>query len=145
MYQVTITWKNNTKTYKSKYDWHNITKLHILSEDNGMQKLRSVCTRWYKKLKDNTCEFCHFEGVTEMCHIVSISDADDFTTIAELHSPENLLELCPTCHKLFDNNMIDFNKLPRLLKDKVLLAGNSINNYVSEIPVYDWSHLRVDK
>lgn len=100
--------KNLTlKEYKELYNYSHKHQSLIYST------LRQFCRSWNKHLKQIPCQHCGYSKHIEFCHIKSIADFDDNTTLREINSEHNVAILCPNCHWEFDNNIIklsDFSK-----------------------------------
>jgi len=59
------------------------------------------------------CHYCGYSKHIEFCHIKSISDFDDNTTLREINSEHNVVILCPNCHWEFDNNIIQLSDISK--------------------------------
>lgn len=78
---------------------------------------------YYKKIPKKSCEICGETRYLEKCHIIPRS-LDYFT--ARIPNPkENILILCPNCHKYFDTGALKPEELDKI-KDKVL---STITNF----------------
>lgn len=52
------------------------------------------------------CIVCGYNKHYEVCHIRPVKTFDDSATMAEVHSLDNLIALCPNCHWEFDHGLI---------------------------------------
>jgi len=52
------------------------------------------------------CANCNFDEYVECCHIKPISSFPKESFVHDINSPENLVFLCPNCHKLMDSGKL---------------------------------------
>jgi len=62
------------------------------------------------RFRQRVCANCGYTAHVEACHVKAVSSFDDNTLISEINAPENLVFLCPNCHKLFDSNLLEFKE-----------------------------------
>lgn len=75
---------------------------------NRYAKISDVARRIYKSSNlPKHCVACHFPYHYEVCHIKDISSFSDDTLIKEINDINNLVALCPNCHWMFDNKVLD--------------------------------------
>ena len=60
------------------------------------------------RFRKRVCANCGFDQYVETCHVKAVSSFGEDSTIAEINCPENLVFLCPNCHKLLDNGHLVF-------------------------------------
>lgn len=48
------------------------------------------------------CHKCGYNLYVEVCHIKAVSEFSDNATLNEINDPNNLIYLCPNCHKEMD-------------------------------------------
>jgi 5-methylcytosine-specific restriction endonuclease McrA len=65
---------------------------------NGWNKLRSI----------NVCQNCGWEGITDRAHIIPRKLGGTF-------KKNNILILCPNCHRMFDSFILDLTHLTKHL------------------------------
>lgn len=53
------------------------------------------------------CANCGYTKHVELCHIKSITDFSESTTLGEVNHADNVIQLCPNCHWEFDHNLFD--------------------------------------
>ena len=46
----------------------------------------------------------------ELCHIKPIHSFSETSTLGEINSENNVVQLCPNCHWEFDNGFLDIIK-----------------------------------
>ncbi|MDA8529808.1 HNH endonuclease [Candidatus Poseidonia alphae] len=59
----------------------------------------------YEKEVTGICKICGAEGVTEMHHIISQSKIKKLDRLDLLTNPNNIIELCKTCHEWTDSSI----------------------------------------
>jgi hypothetical protein len=68
--------------------------------------------RWHaravvmKDVEKKSCIHCGYDKHVELCHIKSIQNFSDNSTLEQINNPENLMFLCPNCHWEFDNGLL---------------------------------------
>lgn len=62
-----------------------------------------------KLVQNKKCQKCSFSYCFEVCHIKPIASFDEETSVFIVNHPSNLVILCPNCHWLFDNNVINID------------------------------------
>jgi hypothetical protein len=77
-------------------------KLAIAAKIRGYGK-----TVYNKSNKPKQCINCGYSKHYEVCHIKSIASFDDNATMAEVHSLDNLIALCPNCHWEYDHGLLE--------------------------------------
>lgn len=70
---------------------------------NSAKKLMKDCPR--------VCENCEYDIYVEVCHVKSICDFPECSTIKEINNPENLILLCRNCHTEFDRGDISIDSI----------------------------------
>jgi len=68
--------------------------------------VRSFNRSWNKELLKLPCAFCGYSKHVELAHKKSISSFTDNSTLAEVNSKSNIIQLCPNCHWEYDNNKL---------------------------------------
>lgn len=68
--------------------------------------IRGLARSNFKDLLKHSCANCGYSKHVELCHIKPIKDFPKTSTIAEVNSYENLIQLCPNCHWEFDNGIL---------------------------------------
>jgi HNH endonuclease len=59
---------------------------------------------WNKLRKINICQNYSWNGKCDRAHIISKKDGGSYRA-------ENILILCPNCHRMFDRNLLNLNHL----------------------------------
>ena len=80
-----------------------IKRLHISSK---FAHIRGLNRSWNKDKLQMPCYHCGYTKHVELAHIKSLSSFDSNTTLAEVNSSTNVVQLCPNCHWEFDNGLI---------------------------------------
>lgn len=85
----------------------------IYRNSNRYSYIRQHASKVIKEhnIKRKCCN-CEYSLITEICHIKAVSEFDKDALISEVNKIENLIILCPNCHKCFD-------KMPKE-KEKIL-------------------------
>ena len=72
-------------------------------------KIRQLSRRYADYLlgtNNRSCSVCGYKYFTEICHIRPLTDESTDTLLKDIISFDNMVILCPNCHKEFDNGMI---------------------------------------
>ena len=72
--------------------------------------IRLLCKTWNKGLLLKPCEKCGYDKHVELCHIKPIHSFSETSTLGEINSENNVVQLCPNCHWEFDNGFLDIIK-----------------------------------
>jgi len=93
---------------RGKISWDTITIAEAISQaKSSFDKYLKIRTRLRVSYpKTGVCRFCGYNKHTELSHIKSISSFPVTALVAEVNSPNNILELCPNCHWEFDNGLL---------------------------------------
>lgn len=65
--------------------------------------IRGIARNEHKDILKLPCAHCGYDKHVELCHIKAISTFPESTTLGEVNSKENVIQLCPNCHWEFDN------------------------------------------
>jgi predicted restriction endonuclease len=81
--------------------------------------IRGHARKVLNKLKiPKKCEFCGFDQIVEVCHIIPISSFPKGVSLDLVNHPLNLVYLCPNHHAMLDKGIISLEQLklsiPRL-------------------------------
>lgn len=68
--------------------------------------IRHFCRSWNNSLTKLPCANCGYNLHVELCHIKDVASFPETSTLAEVNSKENVIQLCRNCHWEFDNNFI---------------------------------------
>ena len=56
--------------------------------------------------KERKCAICGYDKHIEIAHIKSVASFDEYATIGEINSADNLIALCPNHHWEYDNGLL---------------------------------------
>jgi len=68
-------------------------------------EIRNFARSWNKDLLTKPCR-CGFSHHVEICHIKPIKTFPDGARMSEVNRRNNLIQLCPNCHWLLDNEFL---------------------------------------
>ena len=88
---------------KEYWQKDSIKHLHPSSKN---AHIRGLARSMNKDIIKLPCAKCGYDKHVEICHIKPIRDFNEESTIAEVNSKENIIQLCPNCHWEFDNNLL---------------------------------------
>lgn len=57
--------------------------------------------------KERKCAICGYDKHIEIAHIKSVASFDEYATIGEINSVDNLIALCPNHHWEYDNGLLN--------------------------------------
>lgn len=91
--------------YKNKKtkDWSIVTiqELEYKNKPYKYVRIRDHA-RSVTKDREQKCQKCGYDKYVECCHIKAIKEFDKKTKLSEVNHPNNLVLLCPNCHKEMD-------------------------------------------
>lgn len=98
----------------AKYDYKNMTLAEYHAKPSVLNKhpswknvhVRSFNRNWNKDLLSLPCQNCGYNKHVELCHIKSITSFPETTTLGEINSQDNNVQLCRNCHWEFDNGLL---------------------------------------
>jgi predicted nucleic-acid-binding Zn-ribbon protein len=67
--------------------------------------IRQFNRSWNRLKTKLPCNNCGYTKHVELAHIKAVSSFDKTTTLGEINSPDNVIQLCPNCHWEFDNSI----------------------------------------
>lgn len=70
-----------------------------------------VLMNHYKEGIDRKCENCGYDKYLEVAHIKAVSEFSDNDLVLEINGENNLMDLCPNCHKEYDNNLLTLEQI----------------------------------
>lgn len=81
---------------------------HQLNRASKYCRIREHARLIAKKngLLNQPCAKCGYSKHVEICHVKSISEFSNDSTIGEINDISNLIQLCPNCHWEYDNALI---------------------------------------
>ena len=88
------------KTLKEYFHKKSLQNLHSSSKS---AHIRLLARSWFKHLTLLPCDKCGYKLHVELFHIKPISSFNENSTLGEVNSPNNIIQLCPNCHWEFDN------------------------------------------
>lgn len=86
--------------------------------EHGKYSKDEACQRAREK-NGRRCLICGYDRFIEIAHIIPRSLNGTF-------KGKNILFLCPNCHRLFDNNLLNFRE-EKVIEEKVIQAMKLIN------------------
>ncbi len=107
--------ESKVENYKNKplKEYWNRPGLESLHPSSKSSHIRIMARTWNKDILAKPCANCGYDKHVELCHIKAIRDFDENSTIGEVNSPNNLIQLCPNCHWEFDNYIITLEYIKR--------------------------------
>ena len=75
--------------------------------------IRGLARSWHKDILQQPCANCGYDKHVQLCHIKPLSTFSLDTTIGEVNSKENVIQLCPNCHWDLDHNMLTIEEILR--------------------------------
>jgi 5-methylcytosine-specific restriction endonuclease McrA len=90
-------------------DFSNVTLAEIRSRTRYQANawIRNLARRaYYASDKPQHCVQCGYSRHIEVCHLKSIQDFPESTTISVINSLDNLVALCPNCHWELDHGIL---------------------------------------
>ena len=101
-----------TSFEKDEISVSNKTKKEIFEERKNWQSARSairkVANKVFKESKiPKKCIICGYDKHIEIAHIKSVASFDEYATIGEINSVDNLIALCPNHHWEYDNGLLN--------------------------------------
>ena len=94
-------------TLADYWDKKSLKELHSSSKN---VHIRNLCRSWLKHLRKLPCFNCGYYKHVELCHIKPIHSFSETSTLGEINSENNVVQLCPNCHWEFDNGFLDIIK-----------------------------------
>lgn len=91
--------------------YKNKSSMNIAAKVRGYSKVI-----YNRSNKPKCCVNCGYSKHYEVCHIKAVKDFPDTATMAEVHSLDNLIALCPNCHWEYDHNMLTLDEILRKQK-----------------------------
>ena len=74
-------------------------------------QIRAGARQMHKDLgRPNICVNCGYDDYIEICHIKPVKDFKK-CNLVEINHPDNIVALCPNCHKQFDNGKITLEEI----------------------------------
>lgn len=73
--------------------------------------IRDMARNWFKDLTKKPCENCGYDKHVELCHIKAISEFPLDSTISEINSKDNIIQLCRNCHWELDNGHLKIENI----------------------------------
>lgn len=100
-------------TYKKEIQHVNSTLLDLKKYHKNIHQYNAKIRQWARSSLERvnpnkTCSNCSFSHFAECCHIKPIKDFPDTAlVISEVNHIDNLIWLCPNCHWLLDNGILE--------------------------------------
>lgn len=91
-------WKNKTLA-----EYHSLPSVAGKHPSWRNAHLRGLCRSWNKELTLLPCYNCGYSKHVELAHIKSVSSFSLTTTVGEINSRSNVVQLCRNCHWEFDH------------------------------------------
>lgn len=101
----------NTTVDQIKEAYNNKSSLSFAAKVRGYGK-----TIYEASNMPKYCVNCGYSKHYEVCHIKAVKDFPDTATMAEVHSLDNLIALCPNCHWEYDHSMLTLDEILRKQK-----------------------------
>lgn len=92
------------------YYWSkkSLESLHISSKN---AHIRALGRYKFKELLKLPCANCNYSKHVELCHIKPIKDFSETSSISEINSDSNIIQLCPNCHWEFDKGLLKIEEI----------------------------------
>lgn len=92
---------------QSYVDWTQVTKGSVTDKRKYQvhSRIRELARRSCKN-RIQECLICGYNKYVEVAHKKAVYSFADDVPIATINSPDNLILLCPNCHKEFDRGLI---------------------------------------
>ena len=90
----------------------NVPKYHLTKSQvsrNTISDTARVLYAQYHNGPPTHCEVCRYGKFVEICHIKPVASFPDEATLEEINAHDNLIALCPNCHRELDAGLL---KLP---------------------------------
>lgn len=92
-------------------DYWSKKSLENLHSSSKNAHIRGLARSNFKHLLYKPCANCGYNKHVELCHIIPISSFNKNSTIGEVNSLNNLIQLCPNCHWEFDNKLLSLSTI----------------------------------
>ncbi len=90
-------------------DYCNRESIKRLHPSSKFANVRLLGKSWHKDMIKLPCYNCGYNKHVELAHIKPLSSFPLDSTIGEVNSINNVIQLCPNCHWEFDNGKLDLN------------------------------------
>jgi hypothetical protein len=70
---------------------------------NKLAAMRGLGRSWNKQILLEPCAHCGYNKHVQLAHKRPLTDFPDTALLEEVHSPDNVIALCPNCHWEFDH------------------------------------------
>ena len=87
----------------------NVPKYHLTKGQvsrNTISDTARVLYAQYHGGSPSRCEVCGYEKFIEICHIRAVADFPAEATLEEINARDNLIALCPNCHRELDSGLL---------------------------------------
>jgi len=91
------------RTLGDYWKFKSLDGLHTSSKN---AHIRLLARSWFKDLTIKPCANCGYDKHVELCHIKPVSSFSETTTLKEVNSRDNIIQLCPNCHWEFDKGLL---------------------------------------
>ena len=91
---------------KTLFEYRQHHKLSNTPKASIYRHIRDNARSSNKHLTKCPCANCGYKLHVEICHIRAISDFEDFNTIGEVNSKDNIIQLCRNCHWELDKGYL---------------------------------------
>lgn len=87
----------------------NVPKYHLTKSQVSANTIRDTARVLYAHYHNGTpkqCQVCRYSKSVMICHIKPVAEFDDAATLEEINAKENLIALCPNCHRELDGGLL---------------------------------------
>ncbi len=84
-------------------------KYHLTKGQVGGNTIRDTARVLYAKYhggRPTHCEKCGYGKSVMICHIKPVAEFDDEATLEQINARDNLIALCPNCHRELDDGLL---------------------------------------
>lgn len=107
----------NTASKNAKYCSDSCKQKNYRAKQRSLAENGSSIKTYYKWFKDIPCEICKWDITTrDIHHIKAVSEGGT-------NEIENLISVCPNCHRMIHNNFISENDLLKIIENRTISSS----------------------